>query len=426
MEALAGIKNYLILGGFLAMIPMMMSLWFVIIIPNIEQWSRRYFIAFFTVLLLFMVVCIIDAFFVVHPEIGLLSTTVIYFEYLFSSVLMPMQTAYLLHCYGEDLKRSRLFRVVLVLWGVFFVLLGVAQFTTCFYYITPDNHYFRGALHPLLIIPIFLIEIIALAMLIHRRKELSRKYYYAFLIFLFPTVVLTALSGFFDTFLFIIFAMSVCSFVVYSILISDQIAQYTKQQHEIAHQRASIMVLQMRPHFIYNAMTSIYYLCEQNTEKAQEVIIDFTTYLQKNFTAIASESMIPFSEELQHTRAYLAVEQAQFEDRLFVNYDTTHTHFFLPPLTLQPIVENAVKHGMDPDSDPLHISIRTCETNWGSEIIVEDDGLGFKTFDNSEPHVALDNIQQRLELMCNGKISITSRDGGGTIVKVEIPLQVNN
>ena len=147
---------------------------------------------------------------------------------------------------------------------------------------------------------------------------------------------------------------------MFAIIFYDQIEQHFRLQREIANQRASIMVLQMRPHFIYNAMMSIYYLCSQNPQKAQQVTLDFTTYLRKNFTAIASEDTISFSDELEHTHAYLAIEQVQFGDSLIVDYDTPYENFRLPPLTLQPIVENTVKHGMDPEYAPLRIAIRTC------------------------------------------------------------------
>ena len=179
----------------------------------------------------------------------------------------------------------------------------------------------------------------------------------------------------------------------------------------------------MRPHFICNAMMSIYYLCDQDPGKAKQVTLDFTTYLRKNFTAFASEDTIPFTDELEHTRAYLAVEQAQFEDALFVSFDTPHTMFRVPPLTLQPIVENAVKHGLKSSSDPIHISVVTRQTDDSSEIIVEDDGPGFDPVDDNEPHIALNNISQRLELMCKGKLIISDREGGGTSVRVTVPKQ---
>ncbi len=163
-------------------------------------------------------------------------------------------------------------------------------------------------------------------------------------------------------------------------------------------------------------------MCDQDPQKAKQVTLDFTTYLRKNYTAIASEDTIPFTAELEHTRAYLAVEQAQFEDSLFVSFDVPHTMFRVPPLTLQPIVENAVKHGLTASSDPIHISVVTRLTNGASEIIVEDDGPGFDPVDDNEPHIALNNLRQRLEWMCRGKLSIASREGGGTSVKVTIPV----
>lgn len=215
---------------------------------------------------------------------------------------------------------------------------------------------------------------------------------------------------------------------MYSIILSDQIEQDLHRQHEIAlqqqeiaSQRSRIMVLQMRPHFIYNTLMSIYGLCDQDPQKARQVTMDFTNYLRRNFNAVASDNPIPFSVELEHTRAYLAVEQAQHEDMLIVEYDTSFTNFRLPPLSLQPIVENAVKHGLNPYAGALHILIQTRHTDHGTEIIVEDTGQNFDPFDESQPHPTLTNIRQRLEMMCGGSMTISPRDGGGTVVSLVIP-----
>jgi len=117
------------------------------------------------------------------------------------------------------------------------------------------------------------------------------------------------------------------------------------------------------------------------------------------------------------------VEQASFSDRLFVDYDTPHTQFRVPPLTMQPLVENAVKHGMDPEGEPLHILIRTRQIGNGSKIIVENDGPDFEAANDNEPHIALSNIEQRLKMMCGGDLTITPREGGGTVVTVTIPCE---
>ena len=168
-------------------------------------------------------------------------------------------------------------------------------------------------------------------------------------------------------------------------------------------------------------MTSIYYLCEQDAKKAQQVTLDFTTYLRKNFNAITDTEPIPFIEELEHTRAYLAVVKAQFEDNLVVTFDTPNTSFRLPPLTLQPLVENAVKYGMDPDSsEPLCVSVKTEKTNTCNIIIVADNGPGISQDNNNEPHLALNNIRERLSVI-GATLTITPIENSGTRVTIFLP-----
>ena len=236
-----------------------------------------------------------------------------------------------------------------------------------------------------------------------------------------PLTIFVIIHAFIDIEMVLFLGVGICALSMYSLIVSDYIMQIIRQEREIAHQRASVMALQMRPHFIYNTMMSIYYLCKQDADKAQQVTLDFTSYLRKNFTAIASEELVPFKDELEHARAYLAVEQAQHEDMLYVDYDTLHTDFSVPSLTLQPLVENAVKHSLDPNGDPLHIYVRTQQTDKASAIIVENNGLDYQPSNDNEPHIALANIRQRLQIMCKGELTIATRKGGGTIVKVIIP-----
>ena len=392
------------------------------IMPNTDRPSKCFFVSLFATLLLCMVVALVDLLVYKNPSMTTVERIVSYFEYLLISIPMPMFTAYLLRTCGESCRKNFLLRTVIILWVIYFILLGVAQFTTFLYYVTPENQFVRGVWHPLLMAPMTIIMILNLSGVIRRRKNLPPKYYVAFLIYLLPLMVTWLVHTFFFVPDLVFFGVSLSTLSMFAIILYDQIESYVGQQREIAHQRASIMVLQMRPHFIYNAMMSIYYLCARDPKKAQQVTLDFTTYLRKNFTAIASENTVPFSDELEHTRAYLAVEQVQFEDSLFVEYDTPHKEFRLPPLTLQPIVENAVKHGMDPEYAPLYITIRTRETDSGSEIVVEDTGPGFAPADDErEPHIALENIRQRLEIMCGGKLTIRPHEGGGTVVAVIIP-----
>jgi LytS/YehU family sensor histidine kinase len=255
------------------------------------------------------------------------------------------------------------------------------------------------------------------------RAALTRRQTIAFLIYFVVPLVCMLIQMFFYGLLLIVFGTTLAVLFMFIFLLSDQVDQMIQQAEENASQRASINVLQMRPHFICNTMMSIYYLIAQDTEKARQVTLDFTTYLRKNFTAIAKGDTIPFVEELEHTRAYLAVEKVRHENKLYVELDTPYTSFRIPALTLQPIVENAVVHGVSPDLEPLYLSVLTRETKAGGEIIVEDTGPGFAPADDHEPHIALANIRERLEMMCDGTLEITSRETGGTKVTIRIPLK---
>ena len=410
---------YFIIGSTLLLSTL--GLWFTAIMPGVDRWNRRFFRSFFLVLILSVCSVLTD----IALRAASAPCAVIRFmqvlECLLLALPVPMMTVLLLHCCGENMRETRLLQAVPGLWAVYAVLATSGLVIDAFYFVTPDRQVHRGPWYPLMLLPVIAILLLDLAAVIGRRRLLSRKVYLSFFITLLPMTVTLLVQTFVDAFLLLDVCMVLSALSMYGLVLSDQIEQDLCQQREIAQQRASIMVLQMRPHFIYNTMTSIYCLYSQAPEKAQQMVMDFTTYLRKNFTAVASTEPIPFSSELEHTRAYLDVEQAQYSKSLIVDYDTPHTFFRVPPLTLQPIVENAVKHGRDPNAGLLHISIQTRKTDNGSEITVTDNGCGYDPADDSEPHIALKNIRQRLSLMCGGSLTITPCEAKGTVVTVMIP-----
>ena len=394
-----------------------------IILPGMDRWSRRFFTVLFSVLVLCMMAYLAELSTYGVPDMMRIEKAAAYSESLLASLLLPMTTILLLYHCGEDWKSSVLFRIVAAVWFIYFVLLNASLTTNLFFHYEPENLYQRGPLYRLMVTPLIATMLLNLESVIRRRNRIPRKIYYTLLASLLPLTAALLIHLFVSVFLLLYVGVCAAAISMYIIILQGQIEEDLRQQREIAHQRASIMVLQMRPHFIYNTMTSIYYLCDQDAQKARQVTMDFTTYLRKNFTAIASEAPIPFTEELEHARAYLAVEQAQFEESISVEYDTPHLTFRVPPLTLQPIVENCVKHGRDPDGEPLHIRIQTRKTNSGSELLVEDNGPGYHPEDDDRPHIALKNLRERLEMMCGGTMTIRFREEGGTEVRITIPDQ---
>ena len=402
-----------------------MGLFFALSLSYLNRILRIFFIILFSLVTAYVASDFLSQISLVFlgPNFALLSRIAIFCESLFSSMLMPVLTMFILRCSGERRKRTPVFSSVLTLWLVYVVLLLFTQFTTQIYTITPDNVYQRGPWYFILLLTPAVMTVINCFTLYFRRKNLSRRQCLAFSLYLLIPLVCMLIQMFFYGLLMIVIGTTISAIILFTFILSDHINQELRQREENAAQRASIFVLQMRPHFIYNTLMSIYYLCKKDTDQAQQVILDFTSYLRRNFSALAGENTIPFSEEMEHTRAYLAVEQVRFQDGLKVQFDTPYTAFRIPPLTLQPIVENAVKHGMDPEKEALKIKVSTQKTDEWIEIIVEDNGPGFKPADENNPQIALKNIRERLDLMCKGTLAIDSEEEGGTVVTIRLPGQ---
>lgn len=328
-------------------------------------------------------------------------------ECILAAILLAIFSAFLFSTLGIDIKRSVLFYFICVLCAIYIVLIAVARKTDYFYYFTPEGEYYRGKGYYFLLVPTSLLLITDLIVLIINRKQVEKaSHFILYFVALFLPFAMTATQLIYSNEALIVYSVLaefglsvVACFLKYSTA-NRQI------KAELERQRANNLILQMRPHFIYNTMMSIYYLCEQDPKKAQQVTLNFSKYLQKNFSALSKKENIPFAEELAHTKAYLAVEQTRFDDKLTVIYDTPYTDFYLPALTLQPIVENAVKHGIDPEHESIHIYISTRKTDSGYEIRIQDDGAPFETTE-IKPGEALSNISERLKTSCRGELNVS-------------------
>ena len=193
-----------------------------------------------------------------------------------------------------------------------------------------------------------------------------------------------------------------------------------------AQQRIQIMLSQIQPHFLYNTLSAIQYLCDHDPKAAGTVTENFSRYLQGNMSALKDDGEIPFKQELEHTQIYLEIEQVRYEDALRVEYDITCTDFSLPTLTLQPIVENAVRHGARGKKGVGTVTIATREYPDRYEITVADDGPGFDPeapvlADDGREHIGIANVRERLKQISGGALRIRSEKGKGTVVTIELP-----
>ncbi len=401
--------------------------------PYVERWERRYLCLLFTLLATFIAFDIVEqvAQYFLGPDFAWLARVGVFFELLFSVATMPTFTAYLVRCADEDLRVSPLFRCAIALYAAFVVVVVAAQFTDAVYYFSLEEKcVLPGPFYPALIIPPIALMVLNLIGLARKWARLTHRQRAALAICtIAPLACVFVQAALFGVSVLVV-GSSVSAIAMLGVVLADQMDAHVRQREAAAQQRAQVMALQMRPHFIYNVMTSIYYLCEQDPARAQQVTLDFTNYLRANFDAVVEEDSVPFAKELAHTRAYLAVEQARLEDALVVDIDCPHTAFRLPPLTLQPLVENAVKHGGDPELPPLQVRIATYEEPGFSVITVEDTGPGYESplpssapsSDATKPAPALDNIRERLTA-CNSTLEIFPRRAGGTIAIIRVPMK---
>ena len=191
---------------------------------------------------------------------------------------------------------------------------------------------------------------------------------------------------------------------------------------QLKESRVSIMLSQIQPHFIYNTLGTIERMCLKDPEKAFDLVRNFSLYLRGNFSELDSVTPIRFGEELKHVEHYVNIEKVRFPD-MNIEYDVETTEFVLPALSVQPLVENAIKHGLMRLESGGTVVIRSYETSSRFCVEVRDDGVGFDTSlpIEEKKHVGLRNIRGRLKAMVNGELTIESQIGVGTRAVISIP-----
>ncbi|MBR5137359.1 MAG: histidine kinase [Clostridia bacterium] len=199
-----------------------------------------------------------------------------------------------------------------------------------------------------------------------------------------------------------------------------------KLNNQLSESRISTMMSQIRPHFIYNTLGSIEQLCVIDPPKAGELVHNFSKYLRGNFRELDNPKPIPMTQEMDHVHHYVSIENVRFPDMTF-SFEMRSSDFNIPALTIQPIVENAIKHGLMKLPKGGTIRVLSYETDMDYCVTVEDDGVGFDTslLVDERKHVGIRNIRARLEAMVNGVLEIESTVGVGTKVTIKIPKEVS-
>jgi len=195
---------------------------------------------------------------------------------------------------------------------------------------------------------------------------------------------------------------------------------------KVIEQNNIIMLSQIQPHFMYNTLATIKVLVSLDPALAEETLDNFSAYLRGNITALKNEALVPIEREIEHTKYYTNIEKLRFDD-ITIEYDIQDTHFMMPVLSIQPLVENAIKHGVR-GVENGKVTIRTeyvmeDKEKW-HKVTIEDNGIGFEIGAKPEgpgTHIGMTNVQHRIESLSHGKFVIDSQRGKGTTISIYIP-----
>ena len=241
------------------------------------------------------------------------------------------------------------------------------------------------------------------------------------------TVIMTEIAGIILHTVFFIILVAACILVAAKgkRLADDFAKSYNREaqaEREVEKARTKVFVSQLEPHFLYNSLSAIMAI-DGNPPETIDALGNFAKYLRGNLNSLVTDELIPFNAELDHIERYTALEKLRFKDRLNINYEIETIDFLVPPLSVQMVVENAIKHGVSVKPEGGTVTIRTENIPNGVRISVEDDGVGFDTTqkpDDGRSHIGLENIKRRIELLSNGTVSIVSAPGVGTVVEITI------
>ena len=351
-------------------------------------------------------------------------------SFVFSYVLIASYTYCLLYFVREKKTVSLLPGHIIAGVCCFFIILSIVSFFNgIFFSYDACGNFVYGPLYGL--VRVFdLIGIIWEILFVLRYKKILNLRVTLFLI-TFTVLPLAAMSLQFLWDPTPEYLATTLSLVVIYILFHGEIAnrlienekQLAKAEKQLYESRISVMLSQIQPHFLYNSLNAIRGLCRKDSEQAREAIGSFAEYLRGNMDSLNKREPIPFIRELSHIENYLKLEKFRFGDELKVNYDIKEKNFFIPALSVQPLVENAVKHGICEKENGGTLTLKTYRDGEYIVIEVSDDGIGFDaekliSEDKERSHIGIQNTRERLKQMIGASLTIESLPGKGTVAKI--------
>ena len=349
----------------------------------------------------------------------------------FGTFLYSIITSFIVSSYVAYLVKpperihKRIKAVLIMMLVLYFAVLMIMQHTGNLVQIDRAGTYSEGPYSFIGHVMVASYMLFDLLLLIRFRKNVSLRQVGIFSLYIGLPVLAIMLRQFVEGVYIVAFSsnLSVSLFMIFTAM--EQAEEYRQQELKNEQLKVDILLGQIQPHFLFNVLYVIQEICHIDPEKASDAISEFSKYLRHNMDSLSINSPIPFAEELEHTMHYVSLQQLRFGEALVVKYELSCTEFFMPTLTLQPIVENAVRYGVRKTSTGEGtVIIRTKAYPDRYEVKVIDNGPGFDPNAKKEDgisHMGLNNVRERLQRICGGKLEIWSEQGKGTIVTMILP-----
>lgn len=380
--------------------------------------------------------------------------------FLFSDIMLLLYHSYtcswIFEKNPEEKKKNRRVNTVYAICGAAILLVCVSQFTHLYYYIDAQNYYHRNPGYYISLFLPMLGMLLDLTLLIQFRQRLARGIWAGLISYIVLPFAAAIVLAFYYGISLINIAISISIILMFfetmieqGKKVAVQERQLAEQQYQLAQQertlaqtehqlaekdrdlaqterdltesRITSMLSQIRNHFIFNTLGVISGYCKVNPEKADEALARFARYLRRNMHYLEEKGLIPFETEVEQIEDYVALEQMRFEDLVEFGENFEVTDFLIPPLTVQPLVENAIKHGLTKPGRKGSVCLQTHREPGCIVIEVIDDGVGFSPEElEKDTSIGLRNIRYRLEHMADARLQIDSIPGEGTRAVIRI------
>ena len=340
--------------------------------------------------------------------------------YIMNNVEVLLFYIYLSAYINNQNKGKKIIDIINIALFAIIVITDIINIFTRMYFTSIDGKYTRGSF--MFVAQVYQFVILALCLfLVLVDKRLNKREKIGFSIYVFLPAVSIIVQNFLKGYAIAYATLLLAVEVLFLFLNVEKNIRIEEDEKKLRDANVKIMMSQIQPHFIYNTLSSISTLIEINPKKAQAALDGFSDYLRMNFSALTETRLIPFSDELRHIDVYTTLEKVRFNERLKMVYDVQTRDFNVPPLSIQPIVENAIKHGIIKKVDGGTVILRTYEEPTAFVVEVIDDGVGFDmddvNFKNNE-HIGLNNVRHRIHSMCHGDILFESKKNEGTKVTI--------